>query len=35
MDSETPDVTTEWKESCKRAIIPKVSVYVIYNIHTY
>lgn len=23
MDSETPDVTAEWKESCKRAIIPK------------
>lgn len=29
MDSETPDVTAEWKESCKRAIIPKVSGNVI------
>ena len=27
MDTETPPVTAEWKESCKRAIIPKVYVY--------
>lgn len=25
MDSETPVVTAEWKESCMRAIIPKVN----------
>ena len=28
MDSETPGITIEWKESCKRAIIPQVSAYV-------
>ena len=24
MDEETPSVTADWRESCKRAIIPEV-----------
>jgi len=24
MDAETPNVTADWRESCKRAIIPEV-----------
>ena len=35
MDSETPPVTAEWKESCKRAIIPKVYSYMFICIGIY
>ena len=27
MDSQTPSVSPEWKESCRKAIIPKVQRY--------
>ena len=28
LDEETPQPTLSWKESCKKAIIPEVSVYI-------
>lgn len=30
MDGETPPVTVEWKESCKKAIIPKVCIIILF-----